>query len=480
MGLPSLRVQGFYLGFVTFAVAVVFPEVLIAFNNQTKAITGLTTTRIAIPTPIVGNFDWLSIAILVSTLVALVLHAVLRSSGLGRRMRVAGESPEMAATLGIRTGHMRILGFVFAGIGTGVAGVLYVPLLGFVSVGAFPLSLSVLLYFAVVVGGPGTLVGPIIGVYLLSVVPNEVLANFVQYRFIIYGVIAFVAMYIFPDGIIGSVRERIRGRFAKRRPSVSIDSLLAERMAEVEADAAGAGAAGGLDAGRVVLSMQGVERRFGQVLALNGVSIDVRAGQVHGLVGANGSGKTTLLNALSGLVRLDRGLVTVDGEDITNLSARGRYGKGIGRTFQTPRVFDDMSLWENLTLAKSSEKSELLRSLESSRDYLEGWRADTLPHAQRRMLELVRVVGSEPRIILLDEPAAGLLAMEREKLGSLLRQLAARGTAVVLVEHDLSLVWQIADVVTVMDQGQVVASGPPEELRGHPAVELFFSGGHSA
>jgi branched-chain amino acid transport system permease protein len=347
-----------------------------------------------------------------------------------------------------------------------------------VSAGAFPLSLSVLLYFAVVVGGPGTLVGPIVGVYLLSIVPDEFLANFVQYRLIIYGLIAFIAMYIFPDGIIGSARERVRGRFAKRRPHVSIDSLLAERMAEVERDAIQAG--GAVGAGPVVLSVQNVDRSFGHVRALNGVSIEVRSGEVHGLVGANGSGKTTLLNALSGLVRLDRGLVTVDGEDITNLSAHGRYGKGIGRTFQTPRVFDDMSLWENLTLAKSSEKSELLKSLESSRDYLEGWRADTLPHAQRRMLELVRVVGSDPRIILLDEPAAGLLSTEREKLGALLRQLAARGTAVVLVEHDLSLVWQIADVVTVMDQGKVVASGPPQELRGHPAVELFFSGAHSA
>jgi branched-chain amino acid transport system permease protein len=404
------------------------------------------------------EFDWITLVIIFVTLAALATHALIRSSRFGRQMRVAAQSPEAAQTLRISPGIMRLAAFGIAAVMTGIAGALYAPLFGFVSPGAFPLHLSILLYFAVVVGGQGTLVGPIAGLYLLYLVPNVLLTGLVEYRLIIYGGIAFLAMMFFPDGLIGTVRDWLLRRGARERDRVvTLEPLVAGEPGDEP------GAA---------LAARDAQKRFGEVVALDGATLEVRPSEVHGLVGPNGSGKTTLLNALSGLVTLDAGEITLDGDDVTRRSPRARAGLGMGRSFQTPRVFEDMTVWENVDVTESPD------------DLLERYRADwdkvssaTLPHAQRRVLEIARVIATRPRVLLLDEPAAGLSPSERAEFGAALRRLAADGGAtIVLVEHDLDLVWQVADTITVMDQGRVIASGDPATVRNSSAVETLFWG----
>lgn len=470
LSLPALRVQGYYLAFVTVAAAVVFPELLRAFDEHTQAITGISVFVPGVGSTLFLGMDWVAVAILGFAIAALAAHALIRSSRLGRQMRVAAASPEAALSLGISPGYMRVAAFGISSLGTGVAGALYVPLFGFVSPGAFPIALSILFYFAVVVGGESTIVGPIAGVYLLHVLPNNVLTEFVEYRLLTYGLIALAIMLFFPTGLIGTVREWLNRLFERPvDPMVSIAPLVDERqLAALSKEES---------AERPVLRVRDATKSFGGVHALDGMSLDVRSGEIHGLVGPNGSGKTTLLNALSGFVRLESGEVAIDGVRATRWSARRRARDGLGRTFQTPRVFEDMSVWENVyvtRVATGRAASLSPAALHNAQARWESVRVATLSFGQRRLLEIVRVLRSSPRILLLDEPAAGLAPEERSRLGNVLRLLSRRaGIGVVLVEHDLRLVWNVADRITVMDEGRVLYSGTPAEL-GNEALEAVL------
>jgi branched-chain amino acid transport system permease protein len=476
LALPALRVQGYYLAFVTVAAAVVFPDILRAYDEVTHAVTGISVFVPRAGETVIWGMDWVAIAILVAAIGALLAHALIRSSRFGRQMRVAAASPEAALSLGINPGYMRVAAFAISSFGTGIAGALYVALFGFISPGAFPLALSILIYFAVVVGGESTIIGPIAGIYLLYVLPNNVLTEFVEYRLLIYGAIALGIMLFFPAGLIGSIRELIN-RILDRPAGaiISVEELVDD--AEPAAPAKGA-------VGDVVLQLRSASKSFGAVQALDDMTLDVRAGEIHALVGPNGSGKTTLLNAMSGFVQLDSGEVEIGGTRVTRWSPRRRARRGLGRTFQTPRVFDDMTVWENVDVAGAAEGGPVSLSetaLQLARPRWERTRAGTLAHGQRRLLELVRVLRSRPRILLLDEPAAGLSPRARDEFAGTIRLLADEGdVAVILVEHDLRLVWDVADRITVMADGRPVTAGAPSELDSEELEAIFMLGGRRA
>jgi len=466
--LPALRVQGYYLGFITLAVAVVFPAMLINYNGFTHAVSGISVTVPGQYTTTVWGLNWLAITVIVVAALSFVVHARVRASRFGRQLKTAAASPEAAASLGMRPGLLRLAAFGLAGLGAAVCGVLYVPTTGFVSPGAFPFTLSILLYFSVIVGGAGSIVGPLLGICLLYLVPNVVLSGLAEYRLLIYGGTAFVVMLIFPDGIIGFLRSL----FTSGR---SLDDDLGSQLADamLEARATEVRRAGLTSEPALVISQ--VRRSFGRVRALEGADLAVRPGEVHGLVGANGSGKTTLLNAVSGLIRLDGGSIVIAGRDVTHMSPTRRANAGLGRTFQAPRVFEDMSLHENLDLdGRATELST------SQRDRWDESSAQLLTHGQRRLTELYRVLTRSPALLLLDEPAAGLSAQERDELGGVLRNLASTGVAILLVEHDLALVWSIADTVSVMELGSVVRTDSPSALASDQSIDALLGGGFNA
>jgi branched-chain amino acid transport system permease protein len=468
--LPALRVQGYYLGFVTLSAAVVFPELLTAFNDITNGINGITIAAPAWARPIAGHLSSLSLVIVGFTCCVLAGHVWLRRTSLGRRMRVAAQSPEAAQTLGISPGHMRFLAFTLAALGTGIAGVLYVPLLGFVSPYAFRFELSIFFFFAVIVGGTGRLLGPIAGVLILYLVPNALLVDLAQYRLLGYGIAALLIMLLFPDGVVGTVERFFRSRQLASPGPVSLQGIIP----------AHAGVSEPARTSQAAVVIRGVSKSFGRMVALDNVDLTVKARTIHGLVGPNGSGKTTLLNILSGLNRPDRGSVAVGGKPLAGLAPHKIPRLGMGRTFQTPRVFDDMSVSENLQLGSDSGLADKRQFLDPGRAFGDEWirmSAENLPHAQRRMLELMRVLAMQPDVILLDEPAAGLAPDERDALAQLLRSLRDQfGKTIILVEHDLGLVWRLADHISVLDTGVVVADGPPSEIMANPRVRALFTG----
>lgn len=476
--LPSLRVQGYYLGFVSLSAAVVFPEMLVALDPITKGINGITVKPTSLTAPLAGKFTALSLLILVFVCAVIYAHRRLRASSLGRRMRVASVSPEAAQTLGIGPGHMRFFAFLAAALGTGIAGVLYTPLLGFVSPYGFRVELSVYFFFAVIVGGSGRVLGPVVGAWILYLIPNVLLVDLADYRLLGYGITALFIMLVFPDGVVGSLERFFRSR-GKPAPSAAI-SIAAMRAVEspsaasVRADAAPA------------IEVRAATKRFGSVAALNAIDLAIAPGTVHGIVGPNGSGKTTLLNAFSGLIRLDSGSIRIHGRDIARVAPHRIPALGIARTFQTPRIFDDMSIWDNVKMgveasAGPAAANRVLAALEPRRAEWQALSPTNLQHAQRRLLEVLRAAAMDGDIVLLDEPAAGLAHDERNELADLLILLRDRlGKTVVLIEHDLSLVWRVADRISVLDAGVKIAEGAPEAIRADPRIRRLFTGEQGA
>lgn len=472
--LPALRVQHFYLGFVTLSAAVVLPELAMAFNQFTNGIIGISLNFEELHKRVIfGVISPLSLIIVIITSVVLLIHALIRRSLLGRRMRVAAESAEAAQALGISPGVMRSLAFLIAGFGTGIAGVLYPVIVGFVGPTSFHLDISILFFFAVIVGGRGTLLGPILGVWILYLLPNILLAEFVNYRLIAYGTVALLIMLLLPDGIVGGfLNWRTKKQHGGKRLDLNVAAVLGTQQSATPKVAGGEK--------DIAVEVKQGRKTFGSVVAVDNADLTVIRGEIHGLVGANGSGKTSLLNVLSGFSRLDAGSLHVNGVDITHLSPHAIARLGIARTFQTPRIFGSMSLWENVQIGRDARSGTSKTpipeaAIEKLRETLGEGSPDWVPHGQRRLLEVLRVALQESDILLLDEPAAGLSPDERKQFGDLLRQLRDQyGKSFVLVEHDLDLVWGVADRITVMDAGRVVASGTPDEMARDPAVRHMF------
>ena len=248
-----------------------------------------------------------------------------------------------------------------------------------------------------------------------------------------------------------------------------------------------------------MLRADAVSKRFGGLTALSGVSLDLRPGEVHGLIGPNGSGKTTLLNLLSGYYRPDGGKIAIDETDISNATVQQRAVLGVARTFQKPRLLPTLSVLDNAMLGgwrdaragflatafslpqvKADERElrsraeELLHGVGLS--HAIGRRANRLEHAEQRFLEIARGLAQRPRFILLDEPAGGLTPAEIEHLGAVIRVMRESGVGVLLVEHHTDFVFRISDRVTTLDVGAVIKHGTPDEVKRDPEVIRVYLG----
>jgi branched-chain amino acid transport system ATP-binding protein len=226
-----------------------------------------------------------------------------------------------------------------------------------------------------------------------------------------------------------------------------------------------------------VLSARGVSVNFGGVRALVDVDLDVGEGQLVGLIGPNGAGKTTFIDAISGIVR-SRGRVELDGRDISSLPPHARARLGLTRTWQSIELFDDLTVLENLTVLAPRQAArtadEVLEHFGLER--LAGAMPSEISQVQRKVVGLARALVTQPRVLCLDEPAAGLDVTESEALGVRLREIVDAGTAMLLVDHDMGLVLGISDHVVALEFGKVIAAGPPESVRRDPQVVSAYLG----
>ena len=249
-----------------------------------------------------------------------------------------------------------------------------------------------------------------------------------------------------------------------------------------------------------LLEVRGLVKRFGGVIAVNALDMTVRPGDVHALIGPNGSGKTTTLNVISGLYRSDGGSIRFDGAEIAGRPAHAIARRGIARTFQNIRLFGELSVLTNVMIGRHvrtkigflgallpgggtarEERETRERALELLRfvgiEQLAGAQARSLPYGDQRRVEIARALASEPRLLLLDEPAAGMNPAETDDLVALLRRIREGGTTLLLIEHDMNLVMSVSDRITVLNFGQHIAEGPPAEIARNRDVITAYLGG---
>ncbi len=494
VGTPALRIQSHYLGIVTLGLAVAFVDLI-----TNAPVTGGDSGISGIPTPPLFGIDlssqylyyYLELVVLAGGL-AFGLFVV--RTPLGRRMRAMRDDALAAGSSGAEIPVLRMIAFVLASVYGGVAGVLYAGLIHYIAPETFSIANMFLLLAMVIIGGRRSLAGCVTGAIALTIAQQE-LINLAAYAQLGYGLLVVAVVVFAPTGLAG-IPARAAGWYARRTgrggPRVALEPFRPLPAAAVPAPS-------GAPPGGVLLEVAHLVRRFRGVIAVNDVSFRVSAGEILGIVGPNGSGKTTLFNVISGLYRPSAGRVMLDGRVISGARPYRISRLGVARTFQHLRLFGDLTVRENLLVALDRtgawwswryvcwpfgvrrydrelrrRANELLGTFGLAQ--FGGARPRALPYGIQRRLELARAMAASPRLLLLDEPAAGLNGVEQRQLAEIVRSVRDSGVTVVLIEHNMGLVMSLCSRVVVLDNGTVIAEGAPAEVSRHPAVLEAYLG----
>jgi branched-chain amino acid transport system permease protein len=477
----TIRLSGVYLAMATLA----FVQMVVQVINITPALKG--------PLGIYGIprslGPWTAWAMVIG--IAIVVHRVMRSR-LGYEMRILREDPVSARGIGIDDVKVKLVVGGLSGALAGLAGGMQAITTSYISPDEFGFALLILILSFAIVGGTDRYWGAIVGAIVLTALP-EYTRDFQEYRLIFSGAVVLLVVVLFPEGIAGAIvraADAVRRRGA--REGAGAEGREPDGTAEDVAAAWPARAAEAPDAGPV-LSATGLAKRFGGVHAVDGVDLELRAACVHGVIGANGAGKSTLVDLLSGEQRPDAGVVTLERQDVTRMAAHRRSRLGVARTFQTTR------LTQNMTVREVSYSSCLMADRPSAlgkvigmpgvrRRYKRAWARSgelldllglgavgdryvrDIGWEEQRRLEIGRALALDPKVLLLDEPTAGMHAEALPRVGKLVQTIAASGAAVVLIEHNVAFIRETVDTLLAVDLGRVVARGDAATVLADRAV----------
>tara|TARA_R110002074_G_scaffold51769_1_gene130797 strand:- start:11322 stop:13829 length:2508 start_codon:yes stop_codon:yes gene_type:complete len=474
LAIPAVRVSGPYLAMVTIAFGFIVHHGLIEWRSVTGGSNGLA----GVPMPETGplpadtGLALMACGLMVASL--LFFHR-LATSGWGRAIRSVKATEIAARSLGFNPVQTKTLAFALSALFAGLAGSLLSPLMMFINPDSFPFTQSILFVLAVIVGGAGTVFGPLLGAILIVLVP-ELLSSMAEMRLLLFSGVLLAVLWIAPTGALGVLQARF-ARPPKVIPEAKPDQQrLADFLTREGNEARG-------------LEVDAIGIRFGGVQAAHGVSFTAKPGTVTSIIGPNGAGKTTVLNMVSGFYAPDTGRISLDSE-LAGLSAWKIARAGISRTYQTTQLFAGMTVLENLLAGMQRGRlGDCWRKPQAQRVALAmdllalvGYRgsvhapAEVLPHVDRRLVEIARALALAPKVLLLDEPAAGLSRADTDRVTDLLRTVAGYGIAVILVEHDMTMVMSVSDRVLVLDSGRPIAWGDPEEVRANPDVVRAYLG----
>ncbi|MCS5722633.1 branched-chain amino acid ABC transporter ATP-binding protein/permease [Herbiconiux sp. CPCC 203407] len=491
LGYPTLRARGDYLAIMTLA----FGEIVRLVSINWIGLTGGSVGIRGIPPFAIGDLELTSpsanyYVVLAMVVVILVALAGVVASPVGRAWVAIREDELVASSMGIRTRRYKLLAYVCGASIAGVTGVFFAHMQQFINPDSFTLEDNFIVLSLVILGGAGTFWGPVVGATLwifFQAIARDwtIVQEHPEFRTGFLALIVVVLMIVRPGGIVSRKLKLTRSGGDVERPEPRT------APAGLEPDP--------IEAGAPVLVVDTVGRTFGGLTALGSVSFEVRRGEILGLMGPNGAGKSTLLNVLSGVTKPSRGSITFRGDRIDGLDSDRVSVKGVARTFQTVRLFWQMTVLENLlvgaherlrgwvpafALRLPRHRHDEARALTEAGSVLEFagvWdertrRASALSYDSQRRVEIARALMTRPKLLLLDEPAAGMNESETKALASLITAIRDSGTDVVLIEHDMDLLMSVSDRIVVLDHGEVIATGTPDEVRRNPAVLEAYLG----
>jgi branched-chain amino acid transport system ATP-binding protein len=477
LALPALRVKGPYLAMITIAFGFVVEHSIVEMRELTGGQNGI----MGIASPTLGSVAGepaVALLALLSALVVLAAYAWLSRGTWGAALRAVRDSETAAESIGLNPLAIKVVAFALSAACAGLAGGLFAPLSGFVTPHTFGFVQSILFVLVVMLGGAGSVAGPLVGALIVGLLP-ELLSSLEEYRLLFFGGLLLLVLWAAPDGVAGLVRrvlQRLRGASVATSSAATVPDGFSLPVRA-----------------RQVLAAEGLTMQFGGVRAVGGLSLQARSGAVTSLIGPNGAGKSTALNVLSGYYKPTAGGFSLGGGALTGRAALRLARLGIARSYQTSLLFGSLSVEDNVALALNRGRlgpllgGARLRSNEARAQAraLLAWcgyggapeaRAADLPHVDRRLVEIARALALDPEVLLLDEPAAGLSREDKAALAALLRRIADAGLGVLLVEHDMALVMGISDHVVVLDAGQWLAAGSPAEVQANPAVQQAYLG----
>lgn len=474
VGVIALRVSGPYLAMVTIAFGFIVEYGAIEWSGLTGGANGLMN----IPHPAAFGHEFgdraIALAVIAVAALSLVFYRLLAASAWGLAMRAVRDSEIAAGSNAINPLVVRTVAFTLSAAFAGLAGAFFSPLTTFVSPSSFSFFQSILFVLAVMIGGAERTYGPVIGAAVVVVLP-ELLSGLAEYRVLFFGVLMLIVLWVAPGGIAGLIAQRLK----RKTPAPTAP--------------VGAAPAPVLHAARG-LAVAHLGIAFGGVRAVDGLALTAVPGKITSIIGPNGAGKTTVLNLICGFYRPDSGSIKLGDTELAGAPAHAVARAGIARTYQTSQLFANLSVLENLLIAMrrgilgsaltplgAGGDSDAVRKARALLDFV-GYRGDplrqagTLPHIDKRLVEIARALALRPEALLLDEPAAGLGQQDTEALGGLLRRIAQTGIALVLIEHDMGLVMNISDHIVVLDAGQCIAQGTPDAVRNNQAVINAYLG----
>jgi branched-chain amino acid transport system permease protein len=473
LGMSTLRLGGHYLAMVTISFQQIVTLVMINSIWLTHGPDGV--SNIGRPVLFQSAQSYLAFCVAMLALVGyFVWH--LSDTRLGRAMRAVRDNELAAGVVGIDVFRTKVSAFALSAVLGGLAGGLFAGGFAYVSPDQFSFAESVVFLTMSLLGGVASPIGSAIGTGLLILIPEwlRFLKSVPGLYLAIYGLSVILIIRYMPDGIWGFF---------------NLATVRWRAKAKVRAAGAALQLAPATVAGETVLEVKGLSKHFGGLKAVDNVDIAVRRGGVHALIGPNGSGKTTTLNVLSGLYKATGGSVILDGTDVTDMPPHQRAAAGLGRTFQNIRLFRSMTALENVVIGAERPGNRLIghggdalndRAMSALTFVGLGSRANELissfSYGHQRLIEIARALAANPTLLLLDEPAAGLNSSEKLELHELLKRIAAQGLTILIIDHDMTLVSEAAQHITVLNFGRRIADGESMAVLRHPDVVSAYLG----
>ena len=464
---PVLRLQSHYFALATLGIA----QVLLLVCRDWVSLTGGANGLAGIPPVIlfgaVIDRGWPMLLLVWSLVAAGAVAAGLILRGrFGLGFHLVRAAPPAAESIGLDAGRYRLAAFLLSAVYAATSGALLVHLNRLVSPDVFEFPVMVTCLAMTVIGGATRISGAFAGALLLVYLP-EWFRPLDKYYLIAYGAGLLVMIVAAPDGLIGAL-ARLRRRLWPEPSPLPPEPEPLPQLRRPATDP--------------LLEIRGLSKSFGGVRALADVSVDIRSGEILGLIGPNGSGKTTLINIATGLDRCDAGTIRFGAQAVSALPSFAVARLGIGRTFQTPCLVDGLTVLDNVAAARAGDSlvearrraMALLGALGLGAVAMKP--AGRVPQSLRRAVELARAAALQPALIFLDEPAAGLSAGEQDELAGHLRRLRQDGVTLVIIEHNMPFLAGLADRLVCLDGGRVIADGTPDQVRAHPRVLEAYLG----